>query len=213
MSIIPPEPPASVRSRRPTRHDERSGATRAALVAAARPLFAARGFEAVPAEEIVAVAGLTRGALYHHFGGKPGLFDAVHAELHAEVAGRIARAAEAAEDAWAALVAGCLAFLDACAEPEFQRVALLDAPAVLGWERWRAVDAAHGLGLLKQGLDETMQAGALAERPVDPLAHLLSGAMNEAGMWIARADAPARARREAGAALVALLEGLRAEQK
>jgi hypothetical protein len=90
-----------------------------------------------------------------------------------------------------------------------QRIVLLDAPVVLGWEQWRAVDAAHGLGLLKDGLRGAMAAGDLAEQPVDPLAHLLSGAMNEAGMWIARAADPDRARQEADDALRALLGVLR----
>jgi AcrR family transcriptional regulator len=120
----------------PGRQEIRTAATRARLIGAARELFADRGFDAVPAEE-------------------------------------------------------------------------LDAPVVLGWERWLAVDAAHGLGLLKQGLGEAMAAGDLPAQPVDPLAHLLSGAMNEAGMWIARAPDPEVARREAGEALVGMLASMR----
>ena len=160
----------------PGRQAIRSNATRTKLVRVGRTRFAARGFDAVPAEEI---------------------------------AERITRAAGAHDGVWEGLVAGCLAFLDACTDPEVQRIVLLDGPAVLGWERWREVDAAHGLGLLKEGLREVMAAGELAEQPVDPLAHLLSGAMNEAGMWIARAATPKRARRDAGAALRAMLESLR----
>lgn len=197
----------------PGRQQLRTAATRERLVAVARPLFAERGFEAVPAEEIVERAGLTRGALYHHFGGKAGLFDAVHEALHRDVGARIERAAARARGPWAALVAGCQAFLDACTDPEVQRVVLLDAPAVLGWERWRAVDAAHGLGLLKAGLREAMAAGEIRRQPVDPLAHLLSGAMNEAGMWIARAPDPGRARREADAALRTMLGALRVRRE
>ncbi|MGH7720231.1 MAG: TetR/AcrR family transcriptional regulator [Gemmatimonadaceae bacterium] len=193
----------------PGRQELRSTGTRSKLVHVGRALFAARGFDAVPAEEIVERAGLTRGALYHHFGGKVGLFEAVHETLHGEIAERITRACETAEGPWRELVAGCLAFLDACTDPEAQRIVLLDGPAVLGWERWREVDAAYSLGLLKEGLREVMAAGEIAEQPVDPLAHLLSGAMNEAGMWIARAAKPKSARREAGAALRAMLEALR----
>lgn len=193
----------------PGRQETRTAATRARLIGAARELFADRGFDAVPAEEIVERAGLTRGALYHHFGGKAGLFEAVHELLHREIAGRIEHAAAVEPGPWGGLVAGCLAFLDACTDPEVQRLVLLDAPVVLGWERWRAVDAAHGLGLLKQGLGEAMAAGDLPGQPVDPLAHLLSGAMNEAGMWIARAPDPEQARREAGEALVGMLARMR----
>ncbi|MGH7525832.1 MAG: TetR family transcriptional regulator [Gemmatimonadales bacterium] len=197
------------RARRSGRQELRSAATREKLISVARPLFAERGFDAVPAEEIVGRAGLTRGALYHHFGGKEGLFDAVHEALHRDIGERIERAAERAGGPWEALIAGCLAFLDACADRKIQRVMLRDAPVVLGWERWRAVDAAHGLGLLKAGLREAMAAGELPKQPVDPLAHLLSGAMNEAGMWIARAANPKRARREADAALRAMLGAMR----
>jgi AcrR family transcriptional regulator len=193
----------------PGRQEIRSAATREKLVGVARALFAERGFDAVAAEEIVERAGLTRGALYHHFGGKEGLFGAVHDALHRDIGERIERAAAGARGPWEALVAGCLAFLDACTDPEVQRIVLLDAPVVLGWEQWRAVDAAHGLGLLKDGLRGAMAAGDLAEQPVDPLAHLLSGAMNEAGMWIARAADPDRARQEADDALRALLGVLR----
>ena len=91
-----------------------------------------------------------------------------------------------------------------------QRVVLLDAPAVLGWEHWREVDTRHGLGLLKEGLREAREEGAIGERPVDPVAHLLVGAMNEAGMWIARSGEPGTALRQAGESLDELLEGLRA---
>ncbi len=191
------------------RQEIRSAVTRETLAGIARPLFSERGFDAVSAEEIVERAGLTRGALYHHFGGKEGLFNAVHEALHREIAERIERAAEQAPGPWEALVAGCLAFLDACTDPEIQRIVLLDAPVVLGWEQWRTVDAAHGLGLLKGGLRDAMAAGELPKQPIDPLAHLLSGAMNEAGMWIARAANPKRARGEAAAALRMLLNAVR----
>lgn len=188
---------------------ERTRATRAKLVETGRALFAARGFGGVPAEEVVRAAGLTRGALYHHFGGKQGLFESVYEALQQEVAAGIERAAAEAPDPWSGLCAGCRAFLNACVDPEVQRIVLLDAPAVLGWERWREVDAAHGLGLLKEGLREAMAGGALAPQPLDPLAHLLLGAMNEAAMWIARSAEPHVALSQATTALDRVLEGLR----
>lgn len=191
------------------RQSDRTAATRAVLLRVATIRFIERGFAGVAAEELAAEAHLTRGALYHHFGSKEGLFDAVHEALHEEIASHITRAAARARDPWDALVAGSIAFLDACADSRYQRVVLLDAPAVLGWERWREVDAAHGLGLLKTGLREAMTAGAIRRQPIDALAHLLSGAMNEAGMWIARADDPLRARRDATTALRTLMGALR----
>jgi len=155
-------------------------------------------------------------ALYHHFGGKgalggkEGLFAALYEEVQREVAARIREAAKERRDAWSALKAGCHAFLDACVDPTVRRVMLLDAPAVLGWEHWREVDARHGLGLLKEGLREAMEEGAIGERPVDPITHLLVGAINEAAMWIARSGETGAALRQVGESLDELLEGLRA---
>lgn len=192
-----------------TRQGERRATTRAGLLAAARGLFADRGYHAVSAEEIVAAAGLSRGALYHHFAGKEGLFAALYDDVQAEVAGRIEAAAERAPDAGAALRAGCHAFLAAGLDPLVQRVVLLDAPAVLGWERWREADDRHGLASLVSGLETAMAAGAIAPQPPEPLARLLGGAMNEAAMWTARSPDPAVATAEATTALDALLDGLR----
>lgn len=197
-----------------SKHALRTGATKARLLASARLLFTDRGFGVVTAEDLVQHAGLTRGALYHHFGGKgvlggkKGLFAALYEEVQREVAAKIREAAENCADSWSALRAGCHAFLDACVDPTVRRVVLLDAPAVLGWEHWREVDAQHGLGLLKEGLREAMEEGAIRARPVDPLAHLLLGAMNEAAMWIARSGEPETALRQAGESLDELLEGL-----
>ena len=127
-----------------TKHAERSEATRAALVAAARPLFADRGYAHVGTEEIVRAAGVTRGALYHQFRDKLELFAAVVEQLEQELAKRTGVAAMAtqqpgAPDPLAELRAGAEAWLEACTEPEIQRIVLLDGPAVLGWERWREI--------------------------------------------------------------------------
>jgi AcrR family transcriptional regulator len=196
---------------RKTKHAQRSDATRAALVAAARPLFARRGFAGVGAEEIVAAAGVTRGALYHHFGGKEGLLAAVYEQLEQELLERIgARVAEVgARDPLAALVTGAQAFLDACSEPEVHRIVLLDAPSVLGWERWREIGWRYGSGLTEGVVQAAIDAGLIARQPAKPLAHLLLGALDEAALYVARAP-DAAARRDAGAAIGTLIEGLRA---
>lgn len=197
-----------------SKHALRTEATKARLLEAARVLFTEREFDEVTAEGLVQHAGLTRGALYHHFsgkgvlGGKEGLFAALYEEIQREIAAKIREAAEDCADSWLALRAGCHAFLDACIDPTVQRVVLLDAPAVLGWEHWREVDARHGLGLLKEGLREAMEEGTIRVRPIDPVAHLLLGAMNEAAMWIARSGEPQMALRQADESLDELLEGL-----
>lgn len=188
---------------------ERSQATRDALIGAARKLFAKRGYAEVGTEEIVRAAGLTRGALYHHFGGKRELLAAVYEQIERELAERIASGALGATDPLEAMRAGTEMFLDACLEPEVQRIVLLDAPAVLGWERWRAIAAEHGLGLIEATLEAAMEAGEIVEVPVKPLAHVLMGAFDEAAMVVARAEDPVATRAEVAETLDILLEGLR----
>ena len=193
------------------RKAEQSEATRAALIGAARKLFAKRGYAGVGTEEIVRRAGVTRGALYHHFAGKRDLLEAVYEQIEAEVTRDIAEGAlTAGSDPIAALRRGADMFLDHCMEPEVQRIVLLDAPAVLGWERWREIGASYGLGLIEGALEGAMEAGVIAQRPVRPLAHALMGALDEIAMYVARADDIRAARKEAGQTLAGLLESLRA---
>lgn len=194
------------------RQEQRTQATKSKLLTVARKLFVAHGFNGVPAEELVKQAGLTRGALYHHFGGKEELFAALYEELQKEVAGRIQSAAKHATNPWSALQAGCHAFLQACTEPEVRQIMLLDAPVVLSWNQWRAVDAQHSLGLLKAGLEAVVESGTAKIKFVDAIAHLLIGAMNEAALWIAQSEDSKAALREASEALDQLLEGLQIEQ-
>ena len=179
------------------------------LLRAGRELFAERGFAAVGTEEIVARAGVTRGALYHHFADKRDLFRAVHEELEQRLVADIGARIGGIDDPWELMVAGVRAFLDACTDPAVMRIALLDAPAVLGWDEWREIDARYGLGLVSFALQNAMDRGVLRPRPVRPLAHLLMGAMTEAAMVIANGRDPAAARDEVEAPLLALLEGLR----
>jgi AcrR family transcriptional regulator len=195
---------ASSAEARPSRGD----ATRRALVRAGRDLFAERGFAAVGTEEIVARAGVTRGALYHHFADKRDLFRAVHEELEQGLVADIGARIGGIEDPWELMVTGVRAFLDACTDPAVMRIALLDAPAVLGWAEWREIDARYGLGLVSFGLQNAMDGGVLRPQPVRPLAHMLIGAMAEAAMVIANAEDAAAARNEVEPALLALLTGL-----
>ena len=187
-------------------------ATRAELMRVARALFAERGYAAVGTEEIVARANVTRGALYHHFADKKDLFRAVHEELEEELVAGVGERIAGIEDPWELAVTGVRAFLDACQNDRaLRQIALIDAPAVLGWEEWREIDARYGLGLVTFGLRNGMDAGVFRERDVTPLAHLLIGAMTEAALMVAHASDPYAARREAEPALLALLEGLRSD--
>jgi AcrR family transcriptional regulator len=192
-----------------TKHDLRSEATRGALVTAARALFGARGYAEVGTEEIVRAAGVTRGALYHQFRDKADLFAAVAEQIEAEIADRIAAgAAEAADDPLDALRAGARLFLDACAEPEVERIILLDAPAVLGWQAWRDLAGRYGLGLVQLALQSAMDAGAIMPQPVAPLAHILIGALDEAALYVARAEDPAAARQRCAAIIDQILRSI-----
>ncbi|MBE1490146.1 TetR/AcrR family transcriptional regulator [Plantactinospora soyae] len=164
--------------------------TRRTLVREGRRLFATQGYAAVGLSEIVAAAGVTKGALYHHFDGKAALFHAVLAQVQEEVARRVAATADAQDDPWTQFTAGCQAFLTASTDPQVQRIMLVDGPAVLGWAQWRALDEAGSARHLSDALGALIEAGAIAPQPGAPLARLLSGAMNEAALWLAASGRP-----------------------
>jgi len=193
-----------------SKNTSRSSATRSALLAAARPLFATRGYADVGTEEIVRAAGVTRGALYHQFADKRELFAAVFEELEAEVTQRIADGALGGgiEDPIEALEAGVEQFLSVAAEPETQRILLIDAPSVLGWERWREIGMRYGLGLVEGVLQAAIDAGRIEPQPVRALAHVLLGAVDEAAMVVARAEDQDAAREQMLAILRRLLRAL-----
>lgn len=189
---------------------EQSEATRTALIATARELFAVRGFAAVGTEEIVRATGVTRGALYHHFAGKRELFEAVYEEVERQLVERIAASAiSSAGDPLQALHAGAQAFLDACEDPAVRRIALVDAPSVLGWEQWREIGLRYGFGLVQGTVQAAMDAGLIDPQPVVPLAHLLLGAIDEGAMLIARADDGGETRAQVGASVTRFLDALR----
>jgi AcrR family transcriptional regulator len=199
---------------RPNKHVERSERTRARLIEAARELFPERGYASVPVEEIVRRAGVTRGALYHQFPeGKRDLFVAVFDAVEEDVMAGIAEtlAESGAEDPIAGVRAGIDATLALALDPKLVQLTILDAPAVLGWEEWRAAGERYGLGLVRAGLTAAMDAGAMRRAPVDPLAQLLLAAVEEAILFIARSDDPQAARAEARDALNRLIDGLGAE--
>jgi AcrR family transcriptional regulator len=177
----------------------------------ARKLFAERGYAAVGTEEIVQRAKVTRGALYHHFRDKKDLFRAVHEQLEGEMAEKIGRQLAEGDlsDPIELLAEGARTFLDHTTEP-VARITLVDAPSILGWEEWRAIDEKHGMGLVMAGLQGAIAAGVIRDQPVKPLAHLLLAALGEAGMLIANAEDPKATRAEVEVPLVALLDGLRA---
>jgi AcrR family transcriptional regulator len=190
---------------------ERSEATRTALVGAARRLFAERGYTDVGTEEIVRAAGVTRGALYHHFAGKRELMRAVYEQLEEELSRQFADTVTPGAEPLQVLREGAETFLDQCLEREVQQIALLDAPAVLGWEGWREVNAKYALGLIEAVIAQGIEVGQIRAQPVRPLAHALIGALDELAMVVARSEDQKAARDEVGATLETLIEGLRAD--
>jgi AcrR family transcriptional regulator len=183
--------------------------TRRKLERVGRQLFAERGFAEVSAEEIVAKADVTRGALYHHYDGKERLFEAVVDSVMREVHAKLAAAATGYSNPLDALQRGIAVFLKVCTEPQAQRILLIDAPAVLGWPKWREMDSKYGFGLIKQALTGAMKAGLLRQHDTDVLAHLLLGALTEAAMVVARSQNPAKTRKDTEKALASLIAGWR----
>lgn len=194
-----------------TTQDERRAATRGRLIDAGRHLFGSKGFDGVSQAELVRAAGVTRGALYHHFDGKEGLFAAVYQELQQEITARIVSAAEREPGPWQELEAGCMAFLRACLDTEVQRIVLRDAPRVLGWDHWREVDVASGLVVLQDGVNAAIAASDMHALPPTAVARGLLGAMNELGVWLTHSPDPDAALGEAEVALSRMLDGLRAD--
>jgi AcrR family transcriptional regulator len=200
----------------PTRRDEHVADTRQALVDAARTLFTTQGYAGTGTEEIVAAARVTRGALYHHFRDKTDLFRAVMEQIAREVAEQLIAAelgrpadSPGPADAWDEVRDGLRAFLDLCVvTDDFQRIVLVEGPAVLGHEAWDDLVAQHGSNLLGQWLTRAMEQGRIAPVPVEPLTRLLIAMISESSLYIARADDRAAARAEMGQVLDRLLIGL-----
>jgi AcrR family transcriptional regulator len=207
---MPTQTPAAPRVRR-TQAD-RSAATRDALVDAARRLFAAHGFAEVPADAIVAEAGVTRGALYHQFADKTALFDATLEAVEADIARRLADdvAAAGISDPVEALRHAVGTWLEICVEPEIHRIALIDGPSVLGWARWREVCQRNVFGLVQALLAQAIEAGRIRAQPARPLAHVLMGAGDEAALYVAEAPDRAQARAEMIGVLDQIIAGVTA---
>jgi AcrR family transcriptional regulator len=186
---------------------ERTAATRRALLDAARSLFAERGYHGTAAEEIVRRAGLTRGALYHHFEDKKDLFRVVVDEMEGEIDEEIEAAERAQPGLPEAVMAGYRAFIDAVLDPEMRRTFFLEGPSVLGWE-WREIDARHAVGKIEEGLEALIAEGFVEPQPIGPLARLINGTLLEAAFFVAASEDPEAARDEVWGAMERLVGGL-----
>lgn len=187
---------------------ERRAETRAALLRAGAALFAAKGYADAGAEEIVAAAGVTRGALYHHFKDKADLFETIVEQAFADIVAEIDAAAASAPDAAAALRLGSLVWLRASQRKTRRRILLIDAPAVIGWAKWRALDSRYGMGSLREGLEAAARERAIRLADIEIAAHLLSGALNEAALLLAARARDKAFQRRLEASVNALLDCL-----
>lgn len=188
---------------------ERSEATRSALVGAARQLFSTQGYAAAGREDIVALAGVTRGALQHHFGDKRSLFLAVYEEVEAEVVEATAGAAMAqGDDPLEQLRAGCHAYLDAVLDPAVQRICAIDGPAVLPADVRQEITDRYALGLVRHGVEASVHNGSIDPSPVEPLTRMLLAGIMAAAQYVATSPDPHTARDEAGTTVDLLLDKL-----
>jgi AcrR family transcriptional regulator len=186
----------------------RGQATRDRLLTTARELFGRDGYEATSVEAVLRAAGVARGSLYHHFENKTALFDAVLDHVVAEIAAEAADAARVHDDPVEGLRAGCAAWLQMALDPPIQQIALVDAPAVVGWSRWRELDEQHTLGGVRRSLQLLAADGRLPAEQVDVLAHMLLAAVSEAALLIPRAEDPEAALAAGQAAFDTLLDRL-----
>lgn len=205
MKVNPGERAAARRTQ-----SQRTAATRALLIAAARKLFADKGFSNVSTQAVVAAAGVTRGALYHQFNDKAALFGAVYEEVERELVAGIAEQVVTAQPVHPleAMRMATRLFLDRCAAPDVQQIVLIDAPAVLGWDEWRAVGVKYGLGVIEGMLAQAVAEGAIPDQPLRPTAHVLLGALDEAALYVSRATDRARAKVEMAAVCDRLISGI-----
>jgi len=190
---------------------ERRTETRAAIIKAAKRRFGDRGFAATTIDDIAAGARIAKGAVYHHFKTKESVFEAVFDEASRELVVEVDRIARGEKDALTAMATGTHAYFAACARGAMEQIILRDGPAVLGWERWRAIDSKHFGGKIPRGLAAAMEAGLIARQPVEPLARLLLGAVTEAAVACAASADIKQTGADYARAFRSLLDALRAK--
>ena len=196
-----------------TKRAEQGGATRRRLIDVAAELFAERGYEATPLEEILARTGVSKGALYHHLPNKEALFEAVFREMATETMELIAKAAIESPDPLEMLRLGAQAWLDQMMDAGRRRISCVDGPAVLGWAKFRQIDEEFYVGMVRKVLEAAVESGRIPKQNVELLAHMSIAILGEAAMVIAGADDPVEARKEAGEAVDRMLDGLAAAKQ
>ena len=217
--MVPTTKPARKRGRGPSlkqssraadkasnkRMSTKGEATHRRIIAIATRLFTKQGYNATSIETVLEKSGASRGALYHHFNSKEALYSAVLEAVEAKIAETTAEASRHLSDPREALRAGCNAFIELARDATVRQIVLLDAPAVVGWQKWREVDARFGFGQLKAGLKNAAKAGRMRPELVDTMSHVLLAALLEIALLIAQAKDPRDAIRSGRAAIDELL--------
>ncbi|WP_426438480.1 TetR/AcrR family transcriptional regulator [Bradyrhizobium genosp. P] len=188
---------------------ERREKTRASIVKAARRLFGERGFAATTIDDIAAGARVAKGAVYHHFATKEAVFEAVFEQVSLDLIADLDRISRAENDPLAAMAAGTQGYFAACSKGPTGQIILRDGPAVLGWERWREIDAKHFGGKFPRALTAAMEAGVIAKQPIEPLTRLLLGAVTEAAVAVSAGPDIGKAGTDYARAFRSLLDALR----
>lgn len=188
---------------------ERREKTRAAIVKAARRIFGERGFATATMDDIASGARVAKGAVYHHFATKEAVFEAVFEQVSIDLVADLDRISRAENDPLAAMAAGTQGYFAACAKGPTGQIILRDGPAVLGWERWREIDAKHFGGKFPLALAAAMDAGVIAQQPIEPLARLLLGAVTEAAVAVSAGPDIGKTGTDYAHAFGSLLDALR----
>ena len=193
---------------RPNKNVARGEATRGQLIAIATRMFAERGYEDTSVEAVLREAGVSRGSLYHHFASKEALFEAVAEDVETSVGEQTLAAAGGSDGPVAALRAGFLAWIRLAGDPVVRRILLIDAPSVLGWERWRSMEERHALGLIRAVLQVIAEEGKLRPDLAGTLAHVLLASVNEVALLVARSEDQEAAMQAGADAIDELLQRL-----
>ncbi|MCP2252314.1 transcriptional regulator, TetR family [Prauserella aidingensis] len=194
-----------------SRRDDYSESTRAALVTSSVRLFTERGYAGTSLDEITKRARVTKGALYHHFSGKQAVFEAAFDEVEAEVKGRLEKILTGSQPPWERALAGLREFIGSCLDPAYQRIALQEAPVVMGWARWREAEDRYSFGLIKQALQDLIDAGEVLAVPVEVTSRLLFGALCSAATEIAHSTDQRTVGEEIEDVVVRLLNQVRSQ--
>lgn len=182
------------------------------ILSIAQRTFAERGYEGTATADIIVEAGITKGALYHHFSSKRLLFEAAYKATEEEVSRRISHASSSVNEPWEKLLSGCFAYLEICRDPGLRQIMRVDAPSVLGLNRWSEIDREYGVERLIPFLTMLRDQGIIRLPAVEAFAWQLTGALNEATFWIAQHSDPDQALEQSKDSLRLVLQSIRLER-